>query len=535
MIHLNPLWFPVTLLTLGLFGLSFRFASRSTHHRALLWNAGIAAMSAIPGLLFTLYYTHLFDRAVWFYELRALPYSEFLAAGLGWTAGTIAGRMNREVSRKFSAGFVRTLQSFLLLIVLLVLWAPYAKPIIAPLRGLQAARWSNGVCLQSTPATCGPASAATLLAYWGRTASERELALECFTYGSGTENWYLVRALRRRGLQVRYQLRSPGQTRLPSPAIVGTEYRGKGGSGHFITVLGQQEGCYLIGDPLVGRLLLTPEELRQRYYLTGFFLVATDPRHSPPTSAPGQESSRAAYGLHGEVLVHHYPSRTFGGKRRMHVYTPPGYDPQSTTRYPVLYLLTGSPGDDSNWTTVGVHRMLDTMITSHRCEPCVVVMPDSEFRHKRFGHRGFEHDLFTDIIPLIERTYRVRTDADSRAIAGLSMGGFYSIEIGLNHLDRFSWIGVFSAGLRKEFVTPENITGLGSDPKQAVAHLHLFYVRIGKRDFFLHDARRLDQWLTQKSVPHLYQEIEGAHEWPVWLAAFSDFAPRLFKSEQRNR
>ena len=173
--------------------------------------------------------------------------------------------------------------------------------------------------------------------------------------------------------------------------------------------------------------------------------------------------------------------------------------------------------------------LLDAQIVAHQCEPCIVVMPDSEFRHKRYGLKGFEHDLFTDIIPLIKRTYRVRTDADSRAIAGLSMGGFYSIEIGLNHLDRFRWIGVFSAGLRSGFVTADDITGLGVNSKQAVSRLKLFYVRIGTKDFFLPDARRLDRWLAQKSVPHLYQEVEGTHELPVWERALADFTPRLFK------
>lgn len=216
----------------------------------------------------------------------------------------------------------------------------------------------------------------------------------------------------------------------------------------------------------------------------------------------------------------------------MHVYTPPGYDPNNPVRCPALYLLTGSPGDDTNWTAVGhADTMLDAQIVSHQCEPCIVVMPDSEFRHKRYGRKGFEHDLFADIIPLIERTYRVRTDADSRAIAKLSMGGFYSIDIGLNHLDRFAWIGVFSAGLRPGFVTAADITGLGANPKQAVSQLKLFYVQIGTRDFFLPDARRLNRWLTHKYVPHVYQEVEGTHEWPVWERALVDFTPRLFKKD----
>ncbi len=110
------------------------------------------------------------------------------------------------------------------------------------------------------------------------------------------------------------------------------------------------------------------------------------------------------------------------------------------------------------------------------------------------------------------------------------MGGFYSVEIGLNHPETFAWIGVFSAGLRKDFVTEANITGLRERSNGADQPPKLFYLRIGKRDFFLPDARHLDRWLTQKSVPHLYQEVEGTHEWLVWKAALADFAPRLFKA-----
>jgi len=411
MTYFNPLFFPTVLLALALFGIGFRFALKSVSPRALLLGAAAAPITAIPTLFFVAYYTHLFDRTIWFYEFRAVPYSELMAAGLGWTMGMGMGRLQRRVFREQSKAFVAFLWGVALFCFLLLLFVPYAKPLIAPLRGTFAGRWANGVCIQSTSSTCGPASAATLLGYWGYTVSERELAQECFTYGGGTENWYLARALRKRGLQAHYLLTDPMPKTLPFPSIAGTEYHGRGGSGHFIVILGQQEGRFLIGDPLVGRLLLTPEQLHQQYYLTGFFLVATDP-HARPNSPPGLPSVGAKpFHLHGTVTVYHYPSRTFGEKRRMHVYTPPGYDPNSTVRYPVLYLLTGSPGDDSNWTTVGMHLLLDAQITAHQCEPCIVVMPDSEFRHKRFGRKGFEHDLFIDIIPLIERTYRTRTDA----------------------------------------------------------------------------------------------------------------------------
>src|SRR5206468_8148058 len=119
---------------------------------------------------------------------------------------------------------------------------------------------------------------------------------------------------------------------------------------------------------------------------------------------------------------------------------------------------------------------------------------------------------------------------DSRALAGLSMGGFQAIEIGLNHLDTFAWVGVFSAGLREGFVTEADLTALRTDSHQAASRLKLLSVRIGKKDFLLRDARRFNHYLEQKAVPHLYQEVEGSHEWPVWQQALTDLAPRLFKA-----
>lgn len=274
---LNPLWFPTLVLAGVLFALGLRFAMKSIRPWALLLGTGSALVTAVPALLFVAYYSHLFDRAIWFYEFRALPYSELSAAGLGWAAGMGMGRLQRRVFPHQSKAFVRILWGFAVFCLVLALCVPYAKPLIAPLHAEFPVRWVDGVCIQSTPSTCGPASAATLLARWGRTTSERELARECFSYGGGTENWYIARALRRRGLEAHYVLTAPMPMHLPFPSIAGTEYHGRGGSGHFIVILGQQEGRYLIGDPLVGRLLLTPAQLRQQYYLTGFFLVATDP------------------------------------------------------------------------------------------------------------------------------------------------------------------------------------------------------------------------------------------------------------------
>jgi hypothetical protein len=278
---INPMWLPTLLLAIALCGLGFRFAARPASRGLRKAALALAVAASAPGLLMALYYAHLFDRALWFYEFRAVPYSELSATGLGWAGGVVLGTLWRGPLRSGSKSFAWIMTGLVLFCLTGLLLAPYAKSVIAPLRTAMLDRWTNGVCLQTTPSTCGAASAATLLRRFGRAATEQELARECFTYGSGTENWYLVRALRSRGLQVRMVLSSPRSASLPFPCIAGTEYGGRGGSGHFITLLGQQNGRMLVGDPIGGPSLLTPEEIRYRYYLTGFFLVATDPLHTP--------------------------------------------------------------------------------------------------------------------------------------------------------------------------------------------------------------------------------------------------------------
>jgi len=227
---------------------------------------------------------------------------------------------------------------------------------------------------------------------------------------------------------------------------------------------------------------------------------------------------------HGAIHIHEYESKALGVTRRVHVYTPPGYSPTARTRYPVLYLLHGSGDDDSMWTTIGrAGVILDNLIAQGKCKPFVVVMPYGHVPAGADRRKGFENDLLGDVIPLVEANYLVRTDANSRAIAGLSMGGFQSMSVGLTHLDRFGWVGVLSAGLRGGLAAESDLAALTSS-----AHPKLLYIRIGKNDFLLKDAQRFDAWLTQKGVPHIYQEVEGIHEWPVWRKALADLAPRLF-------
>jgi hypothetical protein len=175
-----------------------------------LW--ALAAVVALPGILFALYYVHLYDHAPWFYSFRSLPGTELSAGGLGFIAGVAHARLRADSGGKI----------LLPLALALLVLVPFIKPILSPVEFARPrAQPADGTVLQSTPSTCGPASAATLLNVLGHPTSERELAAESFTSVSGTENWYLARALRRRGFDVTFEFRPLEDIAIPSPSIAG--------------------------------------------------------------------------------------------------------------------------------------------------------------------------------------------------------------------------------------------------------------------------------------------------------------------------
>lgn len=220
----------------------------------------VAVLIAIPGLLIATYYLHLFDDAVWFYQFRAFPLSELTAAGAGLLAGLLAG----------VAQGTRRAEALILTLLFLGTALPHLKPILAPVpTGEFQDRWTQDVCLQSTPSTCGPASVATLLRQGGIDLSEREIARRCFTYGGGTENWYLARLFRGEGFDVQFITRLPPSAPIPVPSIAGVTVAGVG---HFIPILSATEGAITTGDPLVGLETRRIEDAYGHFQFTGFFM-----------------------------------------------------------------------------------------------------------------------------------------------------------------------------------------------------------------------------------------------------------------------
>lgn len=220
----------------------------------------LAIILAIPGLLIALYYAHVFEPAAWFYEFRSTQFSELSAAGVGLLPGLTFAWLG---SRKAKWGISRPRVLFATLVCIAL---PYAKPMILP-PDYSAFRndWDGVVCRQSTGYSCGPASTATLLHH---TATELELARECYTSRQGTENWYLARAVRRRGLYAEF-VTSPTLNTIPTHCIAGVSIHG---AGHFIAVLQQEGDRYLVGDPMVGEKWYALPELRRAYQFTGFFM-----------------------------------------------------------------------------------------------------------------------------------------------------------------------------------------------------------------------------------------------------------------------
>ncbi len=238
---------------------------------------------------------------------------------------------------------------------------------------------------------------------------------------------------------------------------------------------------------------------------------------------------------HGTVTIHWYDSAVSGTRRRLHVYTPPGFG-KAGRKYPVLYLLHGSGDNDSHWMLIGRANVIaDNLLADGKIVPLLIVMPDGHVRERPAGdvdektrveiRRAFGRDLLQHVVPLVEANYPVRPEAASRAIAGLSMGSAQALSVGLGHTDKFAYIGGFSGALRRD---DPALASLRSDPARANDRLKLLWLGVGKEDFVLKSDQELDATLTEIGVRHEYHETEGAHRWSVWRRYLSEFLPRLF-------
>ena len=280
---MNPNWLGVisAILAFAAFSVVYRVAKDAPVKRRILL-ALLATVAAIPGATFAAYYAHIFPESGWYYEFRSIRGTEFLVVFLGVAGGMVATLLPR------------VLLVLPLLGVAAFSIAPIIKPFMAPIpAGTLRDEWDGGICLQSTPSTCGAASTATILKQLGVEATESELAAEAHSYAGGTEAWYLARAARSRGLDVDFVFTAGFTPENGLPAVVGVRL---GTIGHFIPILGREGDRFIVGDPLHGRELLSRDELDERYEFTGFqmrinskgeFTPAWHPATSPVVEPEG--------------------------------------------------------------------------------------------------------------------------------------------------------------------------------------------------------------------------------------------------------
>jgi enterochelin esterase family protein len=260
-------------------------------------------------------------------------------------------------------------------------------------------------------------------------------------------------------------------------------------------------------------------------------------------NVPGADWQDTKEVPHGAVAQVNYWSSTLKKFRRLHVYTPPGYE-AGNDKYPVFYLLHGAFDSDNSWSTVGrAGIILDNLIAAGKAKLMVVVMPHGHTGPFSFGRGSmsgeFEPDFVSDIMPLVEKRYRVRTDRANRAIAGLSMGGAHTLNIGIPHLDKFAHLGVYSSGIfgivpRPGAPAPEGPSFEEKhrailDDAKLKEGLKLFWFATGKDDFLVETTRKTVEMFKGHQFNVIYRETDGAHTWDKWRDYLNEFAPQLFQ------
>jgi enterochelin esterase-like enzyme len=291
-----------------------------------------------------------------------------------------------------------------------------------------------------------------------------------------------------------------------------------------------------------------------RYTISVDGVATVDPRNSAVSESNGNvwsvvhvngaEFMDCGDVPHGAVARVHYRSSALGRNRRMHVYTPPGYE-TSDEKYPVFYLLHGAGDCDDSWTSVGrANFILDNLIAAGKAKPMIVVMPaghtgpfsfgapppPSADGRPNLGANAIENDFQKDIRPYIEKHYRVLTDRPNRAIAGLSMGGAQTLNLLLANLEDFGYAGVFSSG-----VFLRNSADWEKEHEAALANgaakegLKLLWFNTGTQDFLMPRTRETVALFKKHGFQPVSKESGGGHTWINWRDYLNEFAPQLFR------
>lgn len=262
--------------------------------------------------------------------------------------------------------------------------------------------------------------------------------------------------------------------------------------------------------------------------------VALEPDDKPLFDEPPAGFNQKRDGIpHGRMEMIEYDSKTVGTRRKMLVYTPPNYS--ADRKYPVVYLLHGIGGDETEWQRFASPDILmDNLLADGKAVPMILVMPNGRaqpndraegdiFRHAPAFER-FEQDLLNDVIPAIENRYSVQTGREYRALAGLSMGGGQTLNFGLKHLDTFAWLGAFSAAPNTK--PPQELI---PEPDRLRDQLKLLYLACGSQDGLLTISRRFHEYLKKNNIPHLWQVDSHGHDPTEWRNNLYWFLQHLFR------
>ena len=259
---------------------------------------------------------------------------------------------------------------------------------------------------------------------------------------------------------------------------------------------------------------------------------------------PGSDLMDTKNVPHGAVAEITYYSTALSRFRRMHVYTPPGYE-ANQEKYPIFYLLHGAMDNDDAWTSVGrAGFILDNLIAAGKAKPMVIAMPAGHtnasnsmgglMRGRSAGgaqpRDEFFEDFVNDVMPYIEKNYRIITDRPHRAIAGLSMGGAQTLNVAFAHLDKFAYIGIFSSGIFGNGTSAWEQSHLAAlDNADLKKGLKLIWFSTGVEDSLISNTRATVEMLRKHGFEPVFKESPGAHTWINWRNYLIEFAPQLFQ------
>lgn len=229
---------------------------------------------------------------------------------------------------------------------------------------------------------------------------------------------------------------------------------------------------------------------------------------------------------HGRISYRYYKSGTLGTTRQLLVYTPPGFNPNGKTKYPVLYLIHGGSDTEETWTKVGRANLIaDNLIAQKKAKPMLIVMPYGNVRPAPMA--DFTKDMVSDIVPFVEASYPVIKDSKGRAVAGFSVGGGQTLNIGLTHPETFAYVCSYAPyTATDEFKT--NFTNWSPDASKLNSQLKLFTVSVGTEDFLYEPVKQNIAMFNEKRIKVEPFIVPGGHTWMNCKLYLANTLPQLF-------